>query len=130
MEALLNETQVAENLQVSLACLRRWRMHGIGPEYIKVGPLVRYRPEAIANWIDELPTGGNGRRPIVRTDSGRERSAFHSGQEIATPTKAGYIRADQFCLPHLFACNTAADHTFRVANHTNSATSHISKGAF
>ena len=28
------------------------------------------------------------------------RGSFHSGQEIATPTKAGYIRADQFCHPH------------------------------
>jgi predicted DNA-binding transcriptional regulator AlpA len=68
MEALLNETQVAEKLQVSLACLRRWRLHGQGPEYIKVGPLVRYRPESIDNWIDELPTGGNGRRPAVRAN--------------------------------------------------------------
>jgi|HubBroStandDraft_6_1064221.scaffolds.fasta_scaffold1027477_2 hypothetical protein len=31
---------------------------------------------------------------------GRGRSAFHSGKEIATPIKAGYIRADQFCHPH------------------------------
>jgi hypothetical protein len=30
----------------------------------------------------------------------RGRSAFHSGQEIATPIKAGYIRAGLFCLPH------------------------------
>jgi hypothetical protein len=30
----------------------------------------------------------------------RERSALHSGQEIVTPIKAEYIRADQFCLPH------------------------------
>lgn len=43
METLLNETQVSQKLQVSLACLRRWRLLGAGPEYIKVEPLVRYR---------------------------------------------------------------------------------------
>jgi hypothetical protein len=62
MEVLLNETQLSEMLQVSLACLRRWRLRGEGPEYKKVGPLVRYRHEAVVQWVDGLPTGGNGRR--------------------------------------------------------------------
>jgi len=39
MNALLTETQVSEQLQVSLACLRRWRLHGEGPQYLKVGLL-------------------------------------------------------------------------------------------
>lgn len=71
MEAFLNETQVSEKLQVSLACLRRWRLRGEGPPYVKVGPLVRYRPEAITDWVDALPTGGNGRRPVARVDTRR-----------------------------------------------------------
>jgi hypothetical protein len=58
METFLNETQLSEMLQVSLACLRRWRLRGEGPEYKKVGPLVRYRLEAIMRWVDGLPTGG------------------------------------------------------------------------
>lgn len=66
MESLLNETQVSEKIQVSLACLRRWRLRGEGPPYVKVGPLVRYRPEAIADWVQGLPSGGNGRRPVER----------------------------------------------------------------
>jgi hypothetical protein len=53
-------------LQVSLACLRRWRLRGEGPEYKKVGPLVRYRLEAVMEWVDRLPTGGK-RRGIVRS---------------------------------------------------------------
>jgi predicted DNA-binding transcriptional regulator AlpA len=75
MEALMNETQVSEKIQVSLACLRRWRLLGAGPEYIKVGPLVRYRPEAIDRWIEELPTGGNGRRPVCGSSKDRHRLA-------------------------------------------------------
>jgi hypothetical protein len=46
--------------------LRRWRLRGEGPQYIKVGPLVRYRPEHIEHWITERPTGGNGRRFVAR----------------------------------------------------------------
>jgi predicted DNA-binding transcriptional regulator AlpA len=67
MDALLTEVQVSEKLQVSLACLRRWRLRGEGPQYLKVGPLVRYRTEDIESWIAELPTGGNGRRFTVRS---------------------------------------------------------------
>jgi predicted DNA-binding transcriptional regulator AlpA len=62
MEAFLNELQVSEKLQISVASLRRWRVLGQGPEYVKVGPLVRYRPEAIEQWVEELPTGGTGRK--------------------------------------------------------------------
>jgi predicted DNA-binding transcriptional regulator AlpA len=67
MNSLLTESQVSEKLQVSLACLRRWRLRGDGPQYIKVGPLVRYRPEDVDGWLAELPTGGNGRRFSVRS---------------------------------------------------------------
>ena len=76
MESLLNEIQVSEKIQVSLACLRRWRLRGEGPPYVKVGPLVRYRPEAIEQWLNGLPTGGNGRRPrSVRAQRNRLASA-------------------------------------------------------
>jgi predicted DNA-binding transcriptional regulator AlpA len=63
MESFLNEIQLSEKIRVSLACLRRWRLRGEGPQYVKVGPLVRYRPEAVEQWVEALPIGGNGRRP-------------------------------------------------------------------
>jgi predicted DNA-binding transcriptional regulator AlpA len=65
METLINEKQLSEKLQLSLACLRRWRLCGTGPLYIKVGPLVRYRPEDIETWMADLPRGGEGRRPVA-----------------------------------------------------------------
>lgn len=40
---LLNETEVAKKLRVTLACLRRWRLEKRGPAFIKIGQLVRYR---------------------------------------------------------------------------------------
>jgi predicted DNA-binding transcriptional regulator AlpA len=56
---LLTETQVSQEIQVSLACLRRWRLEKRGPCFIKLGSLVRYRPEDIQEWIASLPTGGS-----------------------------------------------------------------------
>jgi predicted DNA-binding transcriptional regulator AlpA len=70
MDTLLTETQVSDVLQVSLACLRRWRLRGEGPQYIKVGPLVRYRPQDLDGWLASLPTGGNGCKFPVRSQRG------------------------------------------------------------
>jgi hypothetical protein len=70
MDKLLTEIQVSDSLQVSLACLRRWRLRGEGPQYIKVGPLVRYRPQDSDDWVAALPSGGNGYRFPVRSQKG------------------------------------------------------------
>jgi hypothetical protein len=43
MDSLLMEEAVSEKLQVSLACLRRWRLQGEGPKYVKMGPSWRSR---------------------------------------------------------------------------------------
>lgn len=62
MESLLTENDVSACLKVSLACLRRWRLVGDGPQYIKVNNLVRYREADINTWVEQLPSAGNGRR--------------------------------------------------------------------
>ncbi len=55
---LYTEQDVAEQLHISLASLRRWRLEKRGPRFIKVGSLVRYRPEDLEEWLLEQPTGG------------------------------------------------------------------------
>ncbi len=55
---LMTEMDVSKRLRVSLACLRRWRLEKRGPEYLKVGSLVRYDPDALAAWLASLPKGG------------------------------------------------------------------------
>lgn len=68
MSNLMTETEVAQRLHVSLALLRRWRVQRHGPTFMKVGALVRYRPEDLDAWLNELPTGGSkqntGRRQL------------------------------------------------------------------
>jgi excisionase family DNA binding protein len=59
MLSLLTEDDVAKQLNLSLASLRRWRLEKRGPQFIKVGSLVRYRPEDVEAWLLSLPTGGS-----------------------------------------------------------------------
>ena len=58
MSNLMTETEVAKRLNVSLGSVRRWRLERRGPAFVKVGALVRYRPEDLHTWLSELPTGG------------------------------------------------------------------------
>ena len=58
MQSFLTEKDVAKQIRVSLASLRRWRLVQRGPRFIKVGALVRYRPEDLELWMETLVTGG------------------------------------------------------------------------
>jgi len=95
MEALMNETQVSEMLQVSLACLRRWRLLGEGPEYKKVGPLVRYRPESVADWVNRQPSGGDGQRFEPNRPDRRAISRRHDRKSRANPQEMTGIQTDR-----------------------------------
>jgi predicted DNA-binding transcriptional regulator AlpA len=57
-QSLLTEQALAKHIQVSLAALRRWRIEGRGPKYLKLGALVRYRPEDVARWLASVPAKG------------------------------------------------------------------------
>lgn len=71
MLALITEEEVSKRLNVSVASLRRWRLQGRGPLFIKVGSLVRYRPEDLESWLDAQPTGGSSfRREFARRTLG------------------------------------------------------------
>jgi predicted DNA-binding transcriptional regulator AlpA len=53
-DRLLTERELADWLKVSIPTLRRWRMEGIGPEFIKCGPsLVCYQLAAVQRWLAE-----------------------------------------------------------------------------
>lgn len=59
MVSLMREDEVSKRLKVSVASLRRWRLLGRGPAFLKVGSLVRYHPEDLEAWLASLPTGGS-----------------------------------------------------------------------
>lgn len=53
MEQLMTTAQAAEVLGVSRRFLEISRHRGDGPEYVKVGSAVRYRPSALESWIEQ-----------------------------------------------------------------------------
>ena len=48
----LNEHQVADIVGLSVKTLRRMRQERRGPAYSKVGRLVRYSDQIVADWMD------------------------------------------------------------------------------
>ena len=74
MNILLTEEEVAKRLHVSLASIRRWRLERRGPQFIKIGSLVRYRPEDLESWLALLPTGGAQPVEAQTTSVGGQRS--------------------------------------------------------
>jgi excisionase family DNA binding protein len=64
MSNLMTEEEVSKRLNVSLASLRRWRLLRKGPAFVKLGSLVRYKPEDLDSWLASLPTGGSVQREL------------------------------------------------------------------
>ena len=48
---LLDEQEVSRRLSVSVNTLRYWRVSGDGPNYVKLGRLVRYDPVALEKFL-------------------------------------------------------------------------------
>jgi len=52
---MMNEHQVAEFVQLSVASVRRWRLFRKGPKYLKIGSAVRYRRADVETWLNSCP---------------------------------------------------------------------------
>ncbi len=48
---LLDTVQVANLYGVTPECMRRWRMTGAGPRFVRLGRAVRYRREAVEAFL-------------------------------------------------------------------------------
>ena len=55
---LLDEYQVAGMLAVSVSTIRRWRLLGREPRFLKIGSSVRYKTETVKKWMDSRESGG------------------------------------------------------------------------
>jgi predicted DNA-binding transcriptional regulator AlpA len=49
---LLDEREVSKRLSVSVNTLRYWRLTGDGPNWVKLGRLVRYDAAALENFVE------------------------------------------------------------------------------
>ena len=55
--ALLSEKEAAAYISVSLSTIRRWRRHTAGPAFFRFGGVLRYRREALENFIRQNTNG-------------------------------------------------------------------------
>jgi phage terminase Nu1 subunit (DNA packaging protein) len=51
-DALLNEVQAADFLNLSTRTLQAWRVQGVGPLFIRAGRAIRYRKRDLIAWIE------------------------------------------------------------------------------
>ena len=51
MENLLSTKELSEYLNISEKTLIQYRLKGIGPRYVKIGHLVRYRKVDADQWV-------------------------------------------------------------------------------
>ena len=55
---LWNEVELAKHLNLTVSCIRRWRLRKCGPEFRKLGKAVRYHPASVRAWLSSRPAGG------------------------------------------------------------------------
>jgi hypothetical protein len=48
---LISEADLAAQLQQKLATLAAWRVGGRGPDYVKIGRKIFYRPADVTAWL-------------------------------------------------------------------------------
>ncbi len=65
-QRLLNEHEVADSCSISVLTLRKWRSQKRGPQYVKIGALVRYRPEDVDAWIGAQKSSGDLPQEVAR----------------------------------------------------------------
>jgi excisionase family DNA binding protein len=81
-ERLLNEKEVSEVLNVTVACLRRWRFENRELPFVRIGGrLVRYRQEDLRRFVS-----GNTQE-IKQTASQRDKGPKSSLQELEDETQ-------------------------------------------
>lgn len=51
---LVSPKTLGEMLDVKVTTLQEWRDSGYGPEWFKLGRLVRYRLDAVLEWVGSL----------------------------------------------------------------------------
>ena len=54
MSVVLDERSTAAKCLMSVRTLQRMRVEGTGPQFLKIGRLVRYREDDIEAWLDTL----------------------------------------------------------------------------
>src|SRR5690242_19298497 len=49
---MLTAQQVASYFDMSVACVRKWRVRRKGPKFVKIGRSIRYKRGDVESWLD------------------------------------------------------------------------------
>ena len=98
LTTLLNETEVAKSLNVSLATVRRWRVIGQGPQYRKIGASVRYDPNCVSAWLESRHIGGGQTEATQKKKSPAGANRRTSKSNTFTPEHIGIERVLASCV--------------------------------
>lgn len=60
---LMTPLDLSEYLGVPLGTLANWRYQGRGPDFVRMGRLVRYRAEDVIEWINDQLTSAPASAP-------------------------------------------------------------------
>lgn len=52
VEKLLTADELADVLQLPIQTVRMWSHRGVGPQAVRVGRFLRYKPSDVNQWID------------------------------------------------------------------------------
>ena len=47
-----SENEAAQYLSISVSTIRRWRRAGTGPDFYRIGKVLRYRQEALERYVE------------------------------------------------------------------------------
>src|SRR4051794_38015661 len=56
---LLDYSELARITRKSIGTLRRYKLLGLGPRYLRIGRHVRFRREDVVDWLDSCACRGN-----------------------------------------------------------------------
>jgi len=61
----LTDVEVAEYLNVSVSTVRRWRLTGGGPRWVRIGgSSIRYPIDSLEAYVANAPSGGGHRTEV------------------------------------------------------------------
>ncbi len=66
---LLNAQEIADLLGVKKSTIYQWTHQGFIP-YVKVGKLVRFKPDVVMKWLSDMETKGRKNRKYDVRDLG------------------------------------------------------------
>ena len=58
-DIILSESEAARRLDVSVSGLRKWRRERSGPQFIRIGRLIRYSLSDMQAWLATRKEGAN-----------------------------------------------------------------------